>query len=454
MLRLHGRLGSFGAPLGAIALLAGCGGSDLTLPSEAAPADIALIQGNNQTGRAGQPLVSPLVVKVTNNRGEPVQEQRVAFSLATQVPGALVSPDTASTGSDGLAQASWTLGSAAGPQTVVARVVGAGRLEVRFDASVGGSSEPVSIEALSGDGQSAPAGSPLPDSLVVRVLDGSGNPVAGATVEWSAAQGSVDPASVVTGSDGRAGTFRVLGPSTGTQTASASSAGLNGSPVTFTSTAVAAGASRLVRVSGDGQSARAGTELPSPVVVRLVRDDGSGVSGRPVNWLVGDGGGSVSSSTSTTDGSGEAEIRWTMGSSPGTNTLNAVVSGVGVIGFTATATSGGGSAEPARLEFKVQPSDTRKKKKISPPVEVVVLDEDGDRVTDKDIEIKLELIGDRDGKLQGDPSRRSDSGEATFSDLKVEREGEYRLRASADGLPPVDSDRFQVHNEGDEGGDD
>ena len=81
------------------------------------------------------------------------------------------------------------------------------------------------------------------------------------------------------------------------------------------------------------------------------------------------------------------------------------------------------------------------------PVEVVVLDQNGDRVTSQEIEVKLDLIGERDGRLRGHTRQWTESGVATFSDLKVEREGNYQLRASADGLPSVDSDRFEVQHD-------
>jgi hypothetical protein len=173
--------------------------------------------------------------------------------------------------------------------------------------------------------------------------------------------------------------------------------------------------------------------------------------------VVGAGGGSVDSPNSTTDGDGEASTRWSLGSdSP--NTVNAVVSGVGVVTFTAFVTGsggagggggggGGGGAQPARLEFRVQPSDVEKDKNISPPVEVVVLDASGNRFTARDLEIKLELTGNHDAKLRGDSSRRTSSGVATFSDLRVDRAGEYELHASAEGLPSVASAGFQVEDD-------
>jgi Bacterial Ig-like domain (group 1) len=436
-------LGRLGVPLCTLSLLAHCGGNDLTLPSETAAAGLVLVDGNFQSGAAGEPLTKPLVVKVTDRRGQPVLGQKVAFALVTEAPGGVVIPDTAETGATGTAEARWTLGSVSGTQRVAARVVGISGLEVSFDAAVGAGGA-VRIEPVSGYDQTAPVGTALPDSLVARVVDRFGNPVAGVDVEWNADQGSVDPGTVTTGLDGRAATYWILGTSTGSQTATASSSDLEDSPVSFTGHAVAGSADKLVRVSGNDQSAPPGAELPDPLVVRLVDRDGNGVPDRPVSWVVGEGGGQVESSNSNTDGNGEARTRWTLGSSE-TNTLNAVASGAsgfGVVTFTARATNNGG--EPARLDFRVQPSDTREKKRIDPPVEVVVLDQDGNLVTNQGIEVKLDLIGDSDGKLSGDTSRRTDSGVASFSDLKVERNGNYRLRASADGLPSVDSDLFQV----------
>lgn len=442
--RLSGRLGSFVAAFGALAVLAHCGGSDLTLPSETIAASISKVNGDKQSGSPGWPLPESLAVKVTDSRGAAAADQRVSFQLDTDAPGAEVSPTEARTGADGLARARWVLGSSAATQAVVAGVVGSG-LKVRFEASVG-SGDAVHIEAVTGDGQRGSVGSALADPLVVRVTDQFGNPVANVSVEWDAAGGSVDPPASTTGADGQATMRWTLGSRVGSQTATASSGTLDGSPVTFTATAAAGSADRLLQVSGDNQSANPGAELPEPLVVGLVDRDGNGVSGRAVTWVVGAGGGSVASSTSTTDGDGKATARWTLGPASGTNTLNAVVSGVGVVGFTAIAGS-----QPAQLAFRVQPSATKEGSKISPAVEVEVLDAAGHRFTGRDIEIKLEMTGGHDGRLSGHKTEHTRSGVATFSDLSVNRRGTYRLHATADGVRAADSDRFDVHSKG--GGD-
>jgi hypothetical protein len=369
------------------------------------------------------------------------------------------------TGDDGTATTHWVLGATSGSQRVVARVTGDSSevLQATFQA-MAGPAEANLIGVDSGNDQRGPVGTGLENPLVVLVTDRFGNPVAGVPVNWSAHDGSIDPESSTTGDDGRAQASWVLGTSVGTQSAEASSSDLQGSPVTFHATADAGSADKLVRVSGDKQTGRPLQELNAPVVVRLVDRNGNGVPGRAVSWVIGTGGGSVSSVSTTTDADGNAETRWSLGPGSGLNTLNAVVSGVGFVGFAATATNedgsggggggdggggggngggGGGTGGPTHLAFAVQPSDTRRGETLSPPVQVTVLDQSGTPVTSGQYEIKLELQGDH-GKLNGHSTQRTQSGVARFDDLKVDEEGEYRLRASSDGFPAIDSRRFNV----------
>ncbi|HEX6104472.1 MAG TPA: Ig-like domain-containing protein [Gemmatimonadales bacterium] len=323
-----------------ILLAAACGGGDLLLPSDAGPADIAIVQGNAQSGSAGSALADSLVVRVTDGQDRAVRGLRVAFELGTGADGGEVSPDTVVTDGQGLAAAEWVLGAASGTQVVDVSVVGE-PLTVRFTAAAG-SSGASRLVAVSGDGQTAPVGTALEDSLVVRVEDDFGNPVAGVEVVWAADIGEVSPASVVAGADGLAATRRILGPVAGEQTATATAPGLDGSPVTFIHIAVPGTAASLVLVSGSGQTGPPGAELTDPLVVRVVDESGNGIPSQAVTWVVATGGGSVDPGTSQTDGEGFAGARWTLGPSPGSNTLSAVASGVGVVGFTATANPGGG----------------------------------------------------------------------------------------------------------------
>jgi hypothetical protein len=84
------------------------------------------------------------------------------------------------------------------------------------------------------------------------------------------------------------------------------------------------------------------------LVVRLVDEQGNTVHNAAISWVVGDGGGSVSPVTVETDTAGLASMQLTLGPSPGVNTVNAVVSGVDIVTFTASATGGGGGGHRGR----------------------------------------------------------------------------------------------------------
>ena len=93
----------------------------------------------------------------------------------------------------------------------------------------------------------------------------------------------------------------------------------------------------LVIHSGDGQTARTGTEATEPVRVRVTAQSGAGLSGVTVAFDVTAGGGSVPSSTAVTDANGIASPgRWTLGA-PGPQQLRASVPGLDPVVFGATA---------------------------------------------------------------------------------------------------------------------
>jgi hypothetical protein len=126
---------------------------------------------------------------------------------------------------------------AAGTGTVVAALG-----DVSGNASVTVIPGPASSIAMaSGDGQSGIAGAALANPLVVMVKDSSGNPVGGVSVAFSviAGGGTLSATSSATGSDGRASAVLTLGTAAGTNTVIATSAGLSGSPVTFSATGLA-----------------------------------------------------------------------------------------------------------------------------------------------------------------------------------------------------------------------
>jgi hypothetical protein len=88
----------------------------------------------------------------------------------------------------------------------------------------------------SGDHQAGAINEPLGKAIAVRVLDDAGDPVGGATVQWSAnSGGAVVPEQTTTDSAGDTHATWTLGPVAGLQHAVAASDGY--SPVTFSATA-------------------------------------------------------------------------------------------------------------------------------------------------------------------------------------------------------------------------
>ena len=330
--------------LGSALAFAACGGEGLVLPPEGEPAHISVIHGDGQSGRAGSVLADSVVVRVTDTKDRPVAGASVNFTFPDN--DAQAAPATGTTNSDGVTWVKVTLGAPVGPVIGVAEVpVDAGFTPVRVEyTAMTLAGDANGIAAVSGDNQTGPVNSQLPAPLVVRVTDESGNPIPNQPVVWSVPSngggGSVSPTNTVTDANGEASATRTLGPTAGQQTTLATSEGLAGSPVTFAHTATPGGAAGVNKVSGDNQSAQAGTELRDPLVVRVLDAEQNPIPNRAVTWIVTGGGGSVSQENTTTNAQGEASTRWTLGPAAGPNSVNAVVSGVGTATFNATGTAG------------------------------------------------------------------------------------------------------------------
>ena len=183
---------------------------------EQAPASLETVSGEDQRARAAAPLPEPVVVRVADAGGSPVAGVTIAFTPGeghgTADPAEVLS-DTA-----GFARTVWTLGEPEA-QTLTAAVADGPSVQVA--ATVLRPNELVrALEVVSGDGQRAAPGAPLPESVVVRALDGEGSPVAGATVRFTpgVGHGRADPAEALTGPDGLARTAWTLGPAVGGQT--------------------------------------------------------------------------------------------------------------------------------------------------------------------------------------------------------------------------------------------
>lgn len=182
----------------------------------------------------------------------------------------------------------------------------------------------------------------------------------------------------------------------------------------------------LVIHSGDGQTARTGTEAVEPVRVRVTARSGTGLSGVQVGFEVTVGGGSVPSLTAVTDANGIASPgRWTLGA-PGPQELRASVPGLDPVVFRATAL--GIPAEIAVVDGDGQEAQVATA--VAVPPEVIVTDASGVPLSG----IPVVFTADRDAtvadpEVHTDAQGRAGPGSWTLGTAA----GVYRLVAGVDG---------------------
>jgi hypothetical protein len=109
-------------------------------------------------------------------------------------------------------------------------------------------------------------------------------------------------------------------------------------------------ASQLVKISGDSQEDTAGSSLANPLVVEVRNDEDLPVGGVAVAFEVMSGGGSLSVFQQLTDSNGRATTVWTLGNTPGENTVQVTSSGLTGSPLTFTAN---GLALPATQIMKI-----------------------------------------------------------------------------------------------------
>jgi len=203
------------------------------------------------------------------------------------------------------------------------------------------------MSKYAGDGQTVIATLPVPIAPAVRVtLDGV--PAAGDTVVFAVADppyvagGSIIGAISVTGADGLARVGGWTPGLTGGHLLTATIAGSDIAPATFSATATAY-VEVVNAAAGSGQTAHVGTAVAILPRVR-VQLDSSGVGliplgGATVTFGIGSGGGSITGAVVRTDASGMATVgSWTLGPTAGVNTLTVVVSPFPDVRVTFTAT--------------------------------------------------------------------------------------------------------------------
>jgi adhesin/invasin len=97
-------------------------------------------------------------------------------------------------------------------------------------------------------------------------------------------------------------------------------------------------ATSLSLVSGNSQSTTVGLAAAAPLIVSVADQNGSPLANATVTWAVASGGGTLSSTSTTTDSNGQAQITYTAATTAGTASVTATVDALSAVTFTMTLT--------------------------------------------------------------------------------------------------------------------
>jgi hypothetical protein len=262
-------------------------------------------------------------VRVTDTLGAALVDVPIAWWA---LDGGSVEPLANRTDSAGEGRARWKLGARAGPQRARVQVGSARSVPVTTISAVALPGGPATVTVVSGDKQEATVAAELRRPVVVRVADPHGNAVPGASLVVSAATGSVGESLLATDSTGLARIAWQLGRAAGAQQLSIST--VEGKiPAQATARARPA-APANAEVLSPPVTGTAGRGLAKPVTVLVTDAYGNAVPN--VLAVFSASAGTMAPARVMTDEKGIAVTRWTLGSTPGEQTLTAAVRGTTV----------------------------------------------------------------------------------------------------------------------------
>jgi hypothetical protein len=387
------------ASAGAMALAAaGIASASPVQPAQQGPPQFVTgVGGDGQSATTRSPFQEPLKVLVYDENGHPSADATVTFRIRTggnltgtaAFPGGAQSTDVVTGTDGGAASPVLTAGAGVGYLQVVASVPGASQ-SATFNLYVG-YSPAAQVSIVSGDGQSALAGTGFAHPLVVQVLDAHGYPVQ----DGSQVTFQIEPAGPHPGTahfpDGTTTARAGIGAGDGYSTSPAITAGstpgtfqvtaeVAESPATpravFTGTTLPQAATTAEITGGNYQFGSAGTMFPAPLQVRIldqaghpVPDPAAGVTvtgpatiyGRTTLNVQGGPDGIISMPLTAVGDSGPVTVTVTTGTA--TATFHADVPAGGTVTLAPSRGDGQqanpGQPFPARLGVLVHDGDAR-----------------------------------------------------------------------------------------------
>ena len=184
---------------------------------------------------------------------------------------------------------------------------------------------------------------------------------------------------------------------------------------------------RLLLVSGDGQTGVPRQPLPLPIVVQVVDQRGVAVAGATVNFL-GAAGGSANPRQAQTDARGMASAVWTLGGTPGLQTLRVSGKG-GTLLVHAVAVKGAVALVKVSGDGQTAAPGTR----LAGPLVVKAVDALGHPVS----RVAVGWAAGSGGSISpaATPTRADGTAQATWT--LGAPEGDQQATATAPGLAPV-----------------
>ena len=305
-----------------------------SIPGAAAAIDI--VSGNNQVGQSGLQL-NPLVAEVVDANGYAVQNANVVWSLGTPIGTATVTNIQTVTDNNGQVSATVAVYAAAASGALITVTLQSNpNISASFQETLAGAL--TSLNKISGDTQRGQTGANFPQPLVLQLNSASG-PVKNYPLQFIT-NGPVSlpvGSTVFTDANGEVSIAVRAGPGTGTATVTAIAGLLNQTfNLTVTTTANSPAPTSITKVGNDPAPVVIDTSFATSLVVQVNSSLGP-LGGVVVSFSTSSPIVVISSSTATTDNSsGQAQITVQAGASPGTATVTASISGLPAVVFNLT----------------------------------------------------------------------------------------------------------------------
>ncbi len=281
---------------------------------------LRLDAGNAQTAQQLTTLPTSIRTKVVDQYGNPVPGAAVTFVLASN--SGSVSPASVTTGAEGSASTSWTLGSALGTQTIEARVPGLAAAAFTATSTVG----PLQARLIvaSGANQTGAVATVLAHPVIVQLTELGGAPIAAQAVTFTVkAGGGTVTSTGSTGQDGKASALWQLGTNVAAQQIEVKSVDpvsqLQVGPVTIDAVAVAGPPATVA----PDDTAPASPHRTFTIRARVLDAYANPISGASVSFTPCSTCGTAAPPASATDANGWATSAWTHTTTAGIQTLDA-----------------------------------------------------------------------------------------------------------------------------------